>query len=153
MGKTVKIKLDHEKARLPAYMSPGAACFDLFAASEPVYDEYGNALINTGLIFELPAGTGMRVYSRSGQGFRHNVSLVNSVGVIDSDYRGHVMVKLKADTVAGQCYLDNIQPGDSIAQAEIFKIEQYNFKVSHTLSYTERGDKGFGSTDITGGVK
>lgn len=146
MDQTVKIKLDHSDARLPAYMSPGAACFDLFAASEPVYDEYGNALINTGLIFELPAGTGMRVYSRSGQGFRHNVSLVNSVGVIDSDYRGHVMVKLKADTVTGQRYLDSIQPGDSIAQAEIFKIEQYNFEVSHTLSDTERRDKGFGST-------
>lgn len=146
MDQTVKIKLDHSDARLPAYMSPGAACFDLFAAAEPEYDSLGNALIDTGLCFEIPIGYGMRVYSRSGQGFKHSVSLVNSVGVIDSDYRGRVMVKLKADSVEGQNYLDTIRVGDSVAQAEIFKIEQVNFEVSHTLSETVRGDKGFGST-------
>lgn len=146
MGQTVKIKLAAPGARLPAYQSAGAACFDLFAADQPSYDKHGDALISTGLVFEIPAGYGMRVYSRSGQGFKHSVSLVNSVGVIDSDYRGIVMVKLVANTVDGQRYLDNIKAGDSIAQAEIFKIEQVSFEVAHTLSETERGDKGFGST-------
>ena len=147
MDKTVKIKLVSPDARLPAYQSTGAACFDLFAANEPAYDKRGCALISTGLIFEIPEGYGMRIYSRSGQGFKHSVSLVNSVGVIDSDYRGVVMVKLVADSPEGQQYLDNIKVGDSIAQAEIFKVEKIDFEVAHNLSETERGEKGFGSTD------
>lgn len=153
MDQTVKVKLAAPGARLPAYQSVGAACFDLFAAAPPFIDSTCEALINTGLVLEIPAGYGMRVYSRSGQGFKHSVSLVNSVGVIDSDYRGIVMIKLVANTVDGQRYLDNIKAGDSIAQAEIFKIEQISFEVAHTLSETERGEKGFGSTDEKGGVK
>ena len=71
---------------------------------------------------------------------------MNSVGVIDSDYRGIVMVKLSTNSIEGLQYLHSITAGDSIAQAEIFKIEQVSFEVAHTLSETERGEKGFGST-------
>ena len=146
MDQTVKIKLAAPGARLPAYQSAGAACFDLFAADEPGFDSYGNAIVSTGLVFEIPDGYGMRVYSRSGQGFNYGVSLANSVGIIDSDYRGIVRVKLVTSTAEGQIYLSTIRPGDSIAQAEIFKIEQVSFEVTHTLSETERGENGFGST-------
>lgn len=141
----VKIKKVHPDAVIPAYATTGAACFDFTFIGKPLYDYLGNATLRTGLSFEIPEGFVMMVYSRSGHGFKYGVSLVNGTGVIDSDYRGEVMVKLHADGVDGQAFLDTINPGERIAQAMIIPVPQVQF-VEGELSETERGNGGFGST-------
>lgn len=85
----------------------------------------------------------MMVYSRSGHGFKSDTRLANCVGVIDSDYRGELMVKLTYD--GNECG-ELIQPGDRIAQAMIIPVEQVQFELADELSDTERGTGGFGST-------
>lgn len=138
----VKIKYLHPNAKTPTYATDGSACFDLYAASASYGDwnespEY-NDTFQTGLAFEIPENHVMLVFSRSGHGFKHGASLVNSVGVIDSDYRGEVMVKMNNPIPAGV--------GDRIAQALILPIQQVQFQVTDTLSDTSRGTNGFGST-------
>lgn len=135
-------------AMLPTYGSAGAACFDLHAdaiqgsplgATLPA----GRSLdIGTGLAFEIPPGFCMRIYSRSGHGFKNGVRLANCVGVIDSDYRGEVRVKLTHD---GHRDLP-VRSGDRIAQAEICPIFRVDFEDADSLSATDRGSNGFGST-------
>ena len=85
----------------------------------------------------------MLVFSRSGHGFKNNVRLANCVGVIDSDYRGEVMVKLVYDGFTSNLLVRN---GDRIAQAMLVPAQQVTFEVVEELNTTERGTKGFGST-------
>lgn len=141
----VRVKRLTTTATLPVYATPGAACFDLHAdyfkdvgGFQPVCTE----AVSTGLAFEIPQGHVMLIFSRSGDGFKRDVRLSNCVGVIDSDYRGDVAVKLRSDN--GERV--NVQPGDRIAQALILPVEQVNFVDSFELSDTERGSGGFGST-------
>ncbi len=147
----LKVKKLHPAAILPKYATDGAACFDLFAL--PVNDEqvtvrYGDPqVIPTGLSFEIPAGHVMLIFSRSGHGFKAETRLANCVGVIDSDYRGEVMVKLTRDpnaetVIAPLCF----GHGDRIAQAMVVPYPRVEFIESDALSNTERGTGGFGST-------
>lgn len=139
----VKIKKLHPAAKTPTYGSKGAACFDLYSVqSEYISDNYPYATIDTGLSFEVPQGHVMLVFSRSGHGFNHGVRLANCVGVIDSDYRGEVKVKLTADR---EGKLD-IEVGSRIAQAMIIPIQQVSFLEVDELEDCERGANGFGST-------
>lgn len=138
----VKIEQMHKDARTPTYATPGAAAFDLYAVEDREVSAYATAVIRTGLGFEIPEGHVMRVYSRSGHGFKHGVRLVNSVGVIDSDYRGEVMVGLKNDGPTMMW----VRQGDRIAQAIIEPVERIDFEWSDELSSTERGTGGMGST-------
>ena len=87
----------------------------------------------------------MLVFSRSGQGFKDAVRLANCTGVIDSDYRGDVKVKLQRDHAEHDLpvFVDH---GDRIAQAMIIPVEQAQFEVVDELSETQRGTGGFGST-------
>lgn len=142
----VKIKKLHPEAIIPTYATPGAACFDLYALSLMAtyhIHQYSPEVITTGLAFEIPQDHVMLVFSRSGHGFNHGVRLANCVGVIDSDYRGEVKVKLTADTP--DCGL-HIKHGDRIAQAMIIPVEQAQFIVVDELSSTKRGTGGMGST-------
>lgn len=142
----VKIKKLHPEAIIPTYATPGAACFDLHALSlSATYHvgQYAPDVIATGLAFEVPKDHVMLVFSRSGHGFNYNVRLANCVGVIDSDYRGEVKVKLTVDVP--DCSL-HIKHGDRIAQAMILPIQQAVFEVVDELSSTERGAGGFGSS-------
>lgn len=141
----VKVKRLTDTAKLPTYGTAGAACFDLYAdykreceGFQPVCAE----AISTGLAFEVPKGHVMLIFSRSGDGFKRDVRLSNCVGVIDSDYRGDVAVKLRNDN-GHRLY---VSPGDRVAQALILPVEQVNFVDSFELSDTERGSGGFGST-------
>lgn len=88
----------------------------------------------------------MMVYSRSGHGFKHNTRLSNCVGVIDSDYRGELLVKLTMDD---ECLNTDVEleviPGDRIAQAMLIPIERVSFELVDELSETKRTG-GFGST-------
>lgn len=142
----LKIKKLHPQAMVPAYASAGAACFDLHAVVTddcPIAECGGFiATYRTGLSFEIPQGQVMLVFSRSGHGFKDNIRLANCVGVIDSDYRGEVMVKMTGDGSK----MPHFAHGDRIAQAMLVPVEQVLFEVVDELSSTERGNGGFGST-------
>lgn len=144
----VKIKKIHPEAKVPVYGSAGAACFDLYAASIiDVTDDNGERTVTygTGLQFEVPEGHVMMVYSRSGHGFKYGITLANSTGVIDADYRGEVCVKLRKLGI-GIRGLPAV--GERIAQAMIIPVEQVAFEETDELSDTERGEGGFGSTGV-----
>lgn len=144
----VKVKKLHEDARLPTYATDGSGCFDIYNAEEhyrpcsskELYTDVSR-VYKTNLAFEVPEGHVMLVFSRSGHAFHNDIRLANCVGVIDSDYRGELLIKLKCDGIGRTIY-----PGDAIAQALIVPIPRVEFVLSDTLSSTERGAGGFGST-------
>lgn len=143
----VKIKLLHKDVKSPTYATDGSGCFDIYAELAPaciscVVMAGQPTEIDTGLSFEIPEGKSLLVFSRSGHGFRNDVRLANCVGIIDSDYRGMLKVKLTAD---GDGMLV-VKHGDRIAQGMIIDTPKVTFKVVDNLSETKRGFGGFGST-------
>ena len=147
----LKVKKLHPDAILPKYATDGAACFDLHALgpADRFYD--GQEIteqpltLETGLAFEVPKGHVMLIFSRSGHGFMNDTRLANCVGVIDSDYRGEVMVRLTRDG-AWETKPLRVRPGDRIAQAMIVPIPQVELELVDELTSTERGTGGLGST-------
>lgn len=135
------IKL-HDDAKEPLKATDGSACFDLFALENgKIFG--GRALkIRTGLAFEIPKDHVMLVFSRSGMGFNEAVRLSNCVGVIDSDYRGEVMVKLQSDSDFN-VFIDQSQ---RIAQFMIIPVPTIELKEVFKLDETQRGTGGLGST-------
>ena len=149
----VKVTRLHPGAKLPTYATDGSGCFDLYAATVVGSCQIGSLVYEghpvecgTGLAFEVPPGHVMLVFSRSGHGFNHAVRLANSVGVIDSDYRGEVKVKLTCDDCQDDEPPLKINPGDRIAQAMVLPIPRVEFEEVTELSATARGQGGFGST-------
>lgn len=139
----LKIKKLHPDARVPTYATPGAACFDLHSISDETIRHHGEAAtFSTGLAAEVPADHVMLVFSRSGHGFRKQLRLANCVGVIDSDYRGELLVRLTND--GGDPRM--VKAGERIAQAMVLPVTQVQFEVVDELSETERGEGGLGST-------
>ena len=142
----LQFKKLHRNAIIPRYATKGAACFDLHAVDVT----WGRIAVDstrelsTGLAVEIPEGYAMMIYSRSGHGFNHDTRLSNCVGVIDSDYRGEIKVKLTADWQKGETLYVN--EGDRIAQAMIVPAPQVQLIEADELSDTERGTGGFGST-------
>lgn len=135
-------------AKLPEYATVGAACFDIFAlCDEPVTVSAGSpVVISTGLAFEIPENHVMLVFSRSGHGFKHSTRLANCVGVIDSDYRGELKIKLHADE-ENHSHLDlTVMHHDRIAQGMIVPYPKVTFQEVYSLTETERASGGFGST-------
>jgi len=139
----IKIKPLSPLAQLPAYATAGSACFDIATTSDGVDITPGaSAVLKTDLAFEIPPGHAMMVYSRSGHGFKNGVRLANGTGVIDSDYRGELMIKLHND--GNRVF--SISRGDRIAQAMIVPVSQVSFETVDELGDTARGAGGFGST-------
>lgn len=138
----LKVKKLHPDAVIPTYATSGAACFDLHAVDFEGENKTDSLVIKTGLAFEIPDGWQMLIFSRSSHGFKHNVRLANCVGVIDSDYRGEVKVKLTADFGWNL----SIFKGDRIAQAQLIPVHRVTFEEVSELTETERGNGGFGST-------
>ena len=129
----------------PFYASAGAAAMDLHAClDQAVTIPAGKrAVIPTGIAIALPSAEYVAlVFARSGLGIKHGVAPANCVGVIDSDYRGEVMVGLQNS--GGQDY--TIQPGDRIAQLMISPVIQAQIQMVEELDDTARGAGGFGST-------
>ena len=134
---------------LPAYETAGAAGADLRAnlreedrAAGIVLAPGERALVPTGLRVEIPEGFEMQVRARSGLALKQGVTLANSVGTIDSDYRGPlgvILINLGAEPVA-------IGHGDRIAQAVVAPVVQARFLEAGALSGSGRGEGGFGST-------
>lgn len=138
----VNVKVLNPKATIPTYATDGSGCFDLSTINGGNVAQYTyGSVFDTGLSFEIPKDHVMLIFSRSGHGFKHDVRLSNCVGVIDSDYRGEVKIKLKAD---GHTYY--VSEGEKIAQGIIIKYEKVDFVLADNLSATERGAGGFGST-------
>lgn len=138
----VKIKLLSDSARVPTYGTDGAACFDLYAADTVAVAPGRKVTVKTDVAFEVPEGYVLKLYSRSGHGFKHGVRLANGTGIIDSDYRGHVPVCLHND--GNQPFI--VELGDRVAQAMIVPVPRVEFQVVDELSETLRGEGGMGST-------
>lgn len=143
----LKIKKLHPDAVMPTYATEDAACFDLYAVcdtSEQVVFSQMPTVFRTGLAFEIPTGCAMMLYSRSGHAFKADLRLANCVGVIDSDYRGEVMVKMTKDSYSTPTM--PFKTGDRIAQAMLIKTPQIGFEFVEDLTATARGEQGFGHT-------
>lgn len=140
----VKVKYTGQHG-LPEYQTKGAAAIDLHAEiGQPrrVEVQRDNELIPTGLYVEVPKGYCLKIYPRSGISHKEKVRLSNCVGIIDSDYRGQVMVSLQND--GSLPYI--VMPGDRIAQAVLEKVERITWEVVEDVEETDRGEGGFGST-------
>jgi dUTP pyrophosphatase len=138
----LKVQRLSEAALLPQYATYGAACFDLCAAESGWINAGTQKSISTGLAFEVPEGHVMLVFSRSGHGFKSGVRLVNSVGVIDSDYRGEVLIGLRNDSPNDFPFEECAR----LAQAMIIPIPRVDLIEVNDLSETTRGTGGLGST-------
>jgi len=140
----IKVKRLREDAVIPKFATSGAACFDLVALDSADFfgSEIGPKAMGTGLAFEVPVGHVMLIFARSGIATNLGLRPANCVGVIDSDYRGEVIVQLQAD----RNLMQHIGAGTRIAQAMIIKLPEYELVEAYTLSDTERGSGGFGST-------
>lgn len=140
-------KLDHAKnLPLPAYESDEAAGMDIRAAlNEPKTLEPGERdLIPTGLQMALPAGYEAQIRPRSGLAYKHGITMLNTPGTIDSDYRGEV--KVLAINHGDEPYV--IENGDRIAQMVIAPVYQPQIEETDSLPETNRGQGGFGSTGV-----
>jgi dUTP pyrophosphatase len=137
-------KLSHFKGDLPAYQSPLASGFDVRAQLDrPVLLEPGErALIATGLSFEIPPGYELQARPRSGLAAKHGVSVVNTPGTIDADYRGEVKIIL----INHGLEAFEVKDQERIAQLVLAPVVQAQFEMTEELSSTERGAGGFGST-------
>ena len=129
---------------MPSYGSAEAAGADLYACLETAVEiaAGGTAMIPTGLAMELPEGTVGRVYARGGLASKKGLAPANKVGVIDSDYRGEVMVALHNHSAQAAV----VEPGERIAQLVIAPVLRAAFAETDALSDTVRGEGGFGST-------
>lgn len=144
----LQVKKLHPAAIVPKHATDGAACFDLHALEPQRTIHQGMPkVIRTGLAFEVPDGWAMLIFSRSGHGFKNDVRLANCVGVIDSDYRGEVMVKLTRDQSASDFI--GVNAGERIAQAMLVQVPRVELVEVSDLSNTARGTGGFGSTGST----
>ena len=129
----------------PFYASAGAAAMDLHACVDQAVTipAGGRAVIPTGIAIALPsAGYVALVFARSGLGIKKGITLSNSVGVIDSDYRGELRVGLV--NLSDEDY--TVQNGERIAQLAVLPVAQAQVKMVDQLDETQRGAGGFGST-------
>lgn len=143
----------HKNATLPVYATAGAAAADVTCVSweddsgiwheSPAVINPGKSLrLDTGLQFEIPKGYELKCHVRSGLGFKHGVRLSNCTGVIDSDYRGNVLIKLHNDSDTAF----ELDMGTRVMQVQIKAAPQVLFFETDVLTGTVRGEGGFGST-------
>ena len=141
----IRIKKLNENARIPTRATEGSAGADLYAVCDSdcvEFQPHETVLIHTGLAFEIPEGFVGLVFARSSLGTKRGLAPANKVGVIDSDYRGEVMVSLHNHT--GE--IQRIENGERIAQFVVVPFLSTEFVESDELDTTERGSGGFGST-------
>ena len=130
---------------IPSYQTDRAAGMDLFAAiDKPIeLSPLERIIVPTGLKLSLPSNMEAQIRPRSGLAFKQGITVLNSPGTIDSDYRGEIKILL---INLGQ-NIFKIEHGDRVAQLVIAPITQANLNVVLTLDATQRGHGGFGSTD------
>ena len=133
-------------AILPEYKTDGAAGADLcaYVDAEIRLRPMERRLIPTGVFVELPSGYELQVRPRSGLALKYGVTVLNTPGTVDSDYRGELQVLLI--NLGSEDFV--IKNGDRIAQAVITEVSRASFTVTSSLSATERGSSGYGSTGV-----
>lgn len=129
---------------IPKYMTEGAAGIDVSANIEKEIElkPLERYLVPTGIKLEIPEGFEVQVRPRSGLAFKHGITVLNTPGTIDSDYRGEVKVLLI--NLSNEIY--KIQPNERIGQLILGKVYKLDFEIKDGLSETKRGDGGFGHT-------
>ncbi len=148
IDKKLQIKIVNNSLNpLPFYQTKGSAGMDLYANIEtPIeLNSLDRQLIPTGIHIELPLGFEAQIRPRSGLAFKHGVSIVNSPGTIDADYRGEIKILLV--NLSKEKFV--VQKGERIAQMIVTKHERVNWQEVQTieeLSQTDRGSGGYGST-------
>ena len=152
--KTMSVNLLRPDAKLPERKTAGSVGYDIFACMEEaeividpgeaeiVIDPGETKLIGSGVAIALDPGYAAFIYARSGLGIKHGIIPANCVGVIDSDYRGEIIVGLKNTSNAPF----TVKDGDRIAQMVIAKCELPELVITDDLDGTPRGSGGFGST-------
>lgn len=143
MTLTIRI-INRSNNPLPKYETTGSAGMDLraFIDNPVVLKPLGRALIPTGLFIELPDGFEAQIRARSGLAIKRGLTMLNSPGTIDSDYRGEI----KCIVVNLSDEVQTIEPGERIAQMIIARYEQIDWQQVELLEETERSAGGFGST-------
>jgi dUTP pyrophosphatase len=129
---------------LPTYQTKQAAGVDLMAFLEGplVIEPMDRVLVGTGLYIALPEGYEAMIRPRSGMAFKHGITVINTPGTIDADYRGELKIALI--NLSKEAF--TIHNGDRIAQMVVNKYEQVAFKITDSLDTTERGSGGYGHT-------
>ncbi len=143
-GMKVRFKRLNGKARVPTYGSEHSAGADLYSAEEDdlTIGPGETKLIRTGIACEIPEGYVGLVFARSGLASKRGLAPANKVGVIDSDYRGEIMVSLYNQSPAPQ----TVEREERVAQLAIVPYLKAEFEEADSLSDTDRGAGGFGST-------
>lgn len=140
----IKFKKLHEKAQLPSYKTFGAAGMDVYSVESKIIGPGGTKIIDLGFSMEIPSGWEVQVRPRSGLAAKYDVTVLNSPGTIDSDYRGPCKVILHNNGINKF----EVKTGERIAQFVVKKAPQATTSWVDELSDTDRGDGGFGSTGM-----
>lgn len=143
----MKLKvINKSENSLPQYATPLSAGMDVRAANEqPIkIDPLQRAIVPTGLFLEIPAGYEVQVRPRSGLAAKKGITVLNAPGTIDADYRGEVCVILV--NLSSEPFV--VEKGERIAQLVLSRHECIEWDECRTLSESERGDGGFGSTGV-----
>lgn len=156
MNEQLKIKPLSASFIAPSYATPGSAAFDLRSNDFITLKKGQSTTIGLGFAAQVPDGHVALLMPRSGFGSKYGMGLRNTVGVIDSDYRGEWMATITRDncepTSAHDSYIDSVElhiaPGDRILQCMIVPVSQVDFIITNELDETERGTGGYGSTGI-----
>ncbi len=142
MNIKVKIKKLNENATEPTYGSEFSAGADLYSVESATVLPHCTLLIKTGISLEIPEGVVGLIYARSGIALKRDLAPANKVGVIDSDYRGEILVALHNHGNEVQ----TVNQGERIAQIVFTPYYKAEFNLSDALLDTKRGENGFGST-------
>lgn len=140
----VPMKKIRENAVIPSYATACAAGADLYLCSdtELTLSPGQTELVHTGIALEIPDGYAGFIFARSGLASKRDLAPANKVGVIDSDYRGEILVPLHNHGTS----VRTVQPGERIAQIVFLEYGKAQFVLMDELNETDRGEGGFGST-------
>ena len=140
----IEIVINKSKNDLPQYETPQSAGLDLRADIEDriTLQPLERILVGTGLYISLPKGFEAQIRPRSGMAYKHGLTVLNTPGTIDADYRGEIKVLMV--NISNEAY--TINPAERLAQMVIAQHEQALWKEVEVLDETERGEGGFGST-------
>jgi len=139
-----KREAGYEDIELPAYQTPGAAGMDVRAGEDRTLQPGETGLITTGFSMAIPPGFEAQLRPRSGLALKHGLTLLNSPGTIDSDYRGTVQIILT--NLGFEPYI--VRRGDRIAQMVIARYERADIYIADELDDTDRGSGGFGHSGV-----
>lgn len=142
MKNVIKIKKLNEDAIIPKYQTAGSAGFDLHVVKGVIIQPGKQVLISTGIAVEIPENTELQLRPRSGLALKYMLSLTNSPGTLDSDYRGEIKIILINHNITAY----KVMKGDRIAQAVLSPVIQGDIVEVEELNTTKRGAGGYGST-------